>query len=55
VYVASVPAEGSLILATVESASLDINWADNVELDRRMASSAANQRVFLPIVIRSAQ
>ncbi len=55
IHVTSVPAEGSLILATVSSASLDINLADNVELDLRMADSAASQKVFLPIVIRSAQ
>jgi uncharacterized repeat protein (TIGR01451 family) len=54
VYVTSVPVEGSLLLATVESASLDINVADNVTLDRRTAAADAKRQVFLPLIIRNA-
>jgi hypothetical protein len=52
VYVTPIPQEG--ILATVESANLDINLANHVTLDRRTAATGARQQVFLPMIIRGA-
>jgi uncharacterized repeat protein (TIGR01451 family) len=51
-HVASVPAEGSLVLATIGNAHLDIYPANNVDLLIRSQFVQSPQRLFLPLVQR---
>jgi hypothetical protein len=51
-HVASVPAEGSLVLATIGNAHLDIYPANNVDLLIRSQFVQSSYRLFLPLVQR---
>jgi uncharacterized repeat protein (TIGR01451 family) len=53
-HVASIPSEGSLVLAAIGSDTADIRPTNNVALDRRTANVRVS-RIYLPLAMRAVQ